>query len=258
MSFRFDTSESFPHLARAPIVEAVIHWRARASAAFIPEQVLAELHQRFPEYPNVGPQREIQVHARVGADGTSDHSNRVLWDGYRCASADGRYVFQFTPSGLVFSRLAPYETWELFETEARRVWGVYCELARPVEVDRLGVRFINLMELITLDGISAVLEAPIQVPQRLDLPLTEFMYQTCMDVPGHPYRVNVIQALQPPNPQSQAYGLIVDLDVFTTRPIPVDDPALPTRLAEIRSLKNRVFFRLLTKSAIARFGESAR
>ena len=53
------------------------------------------------------------------------------------------YVAQFTRNGFVFSRLKPYEGWETFEAEAKRLWCIYRELAEPSEVQRLGVRFIN-------------------------------------------------------------------------------------------------------------------
>ena len=53
------------------------------------------------------------------------------------------HIAQFNKDAFVFSRLNPYEDWERFSGEALRLWGIYCELLKPSEVRRVGLRFIN-------------------------------------------------------------------------------------------------------------------
>jgi uncharacterized protein (TIGR04255 family) len=128
-------------------------------------------------------------------------------------------------------------------------------LAKPAEVERLGVRFINLITPVDRGGLASLLTFPPQPPEGSGLSIAEFMHQTRYEVPGHPYNLNVIQALQPPNSSTEAFGLIVDIDVFTTRPVAVDHEALQSRLDEMRWIKNKAFFTLLADGALSRFEE---
>jgi len=49
--------------------------------------------------------------------------------------------------GFSFSRLEPYEDFDKLKSEARRLWNIYREVARPTKVTRLAVRYINQLNL---------------------------------------------------------------------------------------------------------------
>ena len=49
--FTIDLSKRFPNLPRAPIVEAVIHWQARATKTWQPDELKATLAARLPDGP---------------------------------------------------------------------------------------------------------------------------------------------------------------------------------------------------------------
>lgn len=257
MQFEIDFTETFPNLARAPIVEAVIHWQARVERKLDPDDLFEELKIRLPDYPKTQPQRELAMQAQIESDGTSTQLHRSQWLGFRFESENGRYVAQFTRNGFVFSRLKPYENWDLFEEEAQRLWRIYCEMAAPTDIQRLGVRFINVIAPAFPENLDALLSEPPRIPTKLELSFLEIMYQSRYEIPGHPYRLNVIQALQPPNPDSDSFGLILDLDVGTTHPMSVDDQSLKQRLAEMHWIKNKAFFTFLTSEAIEGFKEPA-
>jgi uncharacterized protein (TIGR04255 family) len=80
------------------------------------------------------------------------------------------------------------------------------------------------------------------------------MHQTRYAIPGYAYDLNLIQALQPPNSQTPEYGVILDIDVFTTEPLGVDDELLRNRLAEMRWIKNKAFYTFVTPEALNEFG----
>jgi uncharacterized protein (TIGR04255 family) len=249
--FKIDLSESFEHLPNAPIVEAVIHWRARAEKKLEPDALLEQLKHRLPEYPNHQRQQEIGLGAEIGPEGAS-LQQRHTWHGYRFESADKLYVAQFTRNGFVFSRLEPYEDWEKFEAEGKRLWCIHRELAEPSEVQRLGVRFINLITPVQPGELSNLLNVPPRCPDGLGLPLKGFMHQSLSEIPGHPYHLNAIQTIQPPSPPDrESFGLILDLDVFTTKPIPFDE--IDSRLLQMQWIKNKAFFSFLKKPALERF-----
>lgn len=249
-----DTSESFPHLPGAPIVEAVIHWRARSGKDL--QGLEAPLRQALAaaNYPTMQTQRELQFKAEVGQDGASQ-SHTDQWLGFRFTSDDGRQIAQFTRNGFVFSRMAPYENWDRFSTEAKRLWKIHADHAVPVEIERLGVRFINRIAPIELNELDRILTLAPGRPRALPLPIQEFLHRTLFAVPGHPYTVNVNQTTSPP--ATEGPGLILDIDVFTTETMEIDEIAVDHRLSEMRWLKNRAFFSLLTPEAIDRFKEGS-
>lgn len=252
--FTIDLKESFPHLPHAPIVEAVIHWRARSEKALEPDKLLEELKERLPNYPTAKPQHEVQLQAQIGPAGSAQ-AQHARWHGFRLESTDHRYIAQFTRNGFVFSRVSQYENWDRFLREAMRLWQIHVELTEPSEIERLGVRFINRVVPVELDKLNDILTTPPQAPGSLAIPIAEFLHRNLYIV--HPYSVNVIQTSQPPAPpETDAIGLILDIDVFTTATIEPNSPELDDRLAEMRWLKNKTFYSLLTPQTIERFKES--
>lgn len=249
--FKIDLTESFEHLPGAPIVEAVIHWRARAEQKLEPDVLLEQLKGKLPDYPNSQRQQQIGVGAEFGPEGAALHQ-RHNWHGFRFEDADKLHVAQFTRNGFVFSRLQPYEDWEKFEAEAKRLWQVYCELAEPSEIQRLGVRFINRIIPVEPDKLAKLLAIPPRSSDSMELPLKGFMHQNTFDIPGHPYNLNVVQTIQPPSPpETDSFSLILDLDVFTTRPIQFDE--MDSQLLQMQWVKNKAFFSCLTNTALDRF-----
>ena len=131
---------------------------------------------------------------------------------------------------------------------------MYVEFAEPLEVQRLGVRFINRIAMHELEDVDQYLEVPPKCPASLQLPFREFTYQNRLDVPGHPYNLNIIRTIQQPTPpQTDGCWLILDIDVFTTKKVDRDEAILNDYLTKMRWLKNKAFFTFLLPSAIDRF-----
>jgi uncharacterized protein (TIGR04255 family) len=248
-----DLSETFPHLANAPIVEAVIHWQARARKWEDTQEYRDRLAQRLIGYPTCHRQHALEMAMQIAPEGTMPPMGRHQPHGFRLVSADKCYIVQFTRDGVAFSRLEPYEQWEPFAAEAQRAWRAFVESAEPVEVQRLGVRFINRIGLDQLSGISFYLTSPPICLETIGLATTGFLYRSTHDVSGHPLQVNVVRTIQTPTPaQKDQFALIVDIDVGTTCPLPCDERQLQDWLNKMHWLKNKVFFSLLTAPAIAR------
>jgi uncharacterized protein (TIGR04255 family) len=253
-AFKLDVSKSFPHLPGAPIVEAIIHWMARAGKPLSQEELRKQLAERLSGYPDCQPQQWLELEAQFVPDGSSTQVRRDSWHGFRMTSADKLHIVQFTRHGLVFSRLTPYENWDVFAEEAQRVWRIYVELAEPSEVQRLGVRFVNRILPVDLADIDQYLSSPPKCLEPLGMPPKGFLYQSMHDVPGHPFQVNVVQTIQPPTPPiSDDFGLILDIDVFTTQAFAPADEIVRDYLPKMRCLKNEAFFSLMSKKAIKSF-----
>jgi uncharacterized protein (TIGR04255 family) len=253
--FKIDLTETFAHLPNAPIVEAVIHWRARPQEKLDPDALIKDLEEKLPDYANSQRQQEFGVEAEFGRAGSS-FLQYGKWHGFRFETENKLNIAQFTRNGFVFSRLKPYEGWQQFEAEGLRLWQIYCDLALPFEIQRLGVRFINLIAPVRLDHLNDLLSIPPHSPPSFPLALKGFMHQTTFDIRGYPYNLNVIQTIQPPSsPHSDAYGCILDLDVFTTQPLEINEEQIKRRLEEMRWVKNKAFVAFLDEGALARFQE---
>lgn len=248
--FKIDLSESFPLLTRAPIVEAVMGVTARAETAWDEAAISEQFKQRLPEYPGIQSHREIQYELKHTADVQPEQAIRDMgWRGLRCESADKLHVAQFNRDGFTFSRLQPYQSWEQFHQEGLHLWALYNQVARPSEIQRIGLRFINRIEFSQNEvKLEDFLENPPKTPRGMEVPFEGFLHHNTLTVPGHPYGINVIQTVQP-SQGAEAWGVILDIDVFTTEPI-ANRNTLEQHLNKMRWLKNKVFFGSITPNTL--------
>ena len=138
VQLKIDTTERFPHLSRAPITEAVIEIRGRASIPWTETESLAKLKQLLAGYPEHRPVQGFssQLHWTPGQEPRVESQN-LGWLGWQFTSADKSHITKFQLDLFSFSRLKPYENWQQFTTEALRLWGIHFELAHPSEIQRL-------------------------------------------------------------------------------------------------------------------------
>jgi uncharacterized protein (TIGR04255 family) len=250
------TEDTFRHLPRAPIVEAVIDLRAQPAMPLDEQSCRSSLEPHLAGYRFLDSRRAY--HAETKVEGGKPPSQKVEdlgWKGLRYVSVDQKQIAQFNCDGFVFSRLEPYVNWQQLEHEGFRLWEVFKALAKPVEVQRVGLRFINRIVL-AADNLrfEDFLRPSPEPPAEFDLPFQHFMHHDTLAVPGHPYAVNVIRTIQPATAGSEkSASVILDIDVFTTQGFEMNPENLARRLAEMRWLKNKVFFGSVTEKTIQGF-----
>lgn len=252
--FVMKLDEEFPHLPQAPIVEAVIHWQAPPREPLEPDALLQQLKEQLPDYPQIQPQHEFSVEHQVGPERAKFNQSRS-WHAFQLANPDRSYVAQFNRAGLVFSRLSPYQHWTPFNEEAMRVWEIYRQIACPPAIQRLGIRYINLVPVDSIDETERLLRRPPGFPGDLDLPLAKYVHQSRFDVPDFPLQLNLIQTVQRAPPQgNKKLNLIVDFDIFSTGPkVDLDDFHSGKLFSQMRWLKNKAFFTIFSDQAIEDF-----
>jgi uncharacterized protein (TIGR04255 family) len=164
-------------------------------------------------------------------------------------------VVQFTQTGVVFSRLEPYEQWESFKDEALKFWDIFLELAEPISIQQMGVRYINRISLQDGETPETYLKQTPSAQAALGLQKTSFFYQDIYGVPGTPYSVSWVRTIQAQLQEALAErALIVDINVFTTTLVTPDRESLIQKLSEMRWIKNKLFFSCITQKALQRFG----
>lgn len=154
--------------------------------------------------------------------------------------------------GVAYAVVANYAHWDAFQQTAKNAWAQFGEIAAPEEIQKLSVRYINHFPTVTVNTLEDMLREPPTCPANL--PLKEFVYQSRFDVPSYEFGVRIIKVLQPSRPGLPgASGLFLDLEAYTTKAIPNDPMKIAETLAHLRWLKNKVFFSLITESAIQTF-----
>lgn len=253
---KINLDEPFQHLDKAPIVEAVVDIRARIGKEWEEQILTQELGSRLNDYPTKNSYREIRQHIKFEAGQTPELAQpRSDWKGIRFRTNDGLQIAQFNRDGFVYSRLAPYENWSQLVGEALRLWEIYLQVGGPVEIHRVGLRFIN--RIILPSGETQfedfIVPHP-RPPTMMDMPFAQFFEKDTFQVPGYPYGIHVIRAIQPPEDGvPDRINIILDTDVFTIQPTSLDKQELERRLEEMRWLKNKVFFGSVTSKALALF-----
>jgi uncharacterized protein (TIGR04255 family) len=253
-SLEIKSDESFEHLPHAPIVEAVIDIRARPRQQLEESSLRSILEARLGGYGFLDSQRQFQLEV-VGGQPPSQTVQDLGWKGVRFRSSDGKHIAQFNRDGFVFSRLEPYACWDQLFDEGLRLWNVFKELAQPAAIHRIGLRFINRIQLPPgeLRFEDYIRPSPIP-PTGLELPFHGFMHHDTLAVPGHSYAINIIRTIQPLTADGGAgIGVILDIDVFTAQEFEPDEAKLVHRLLEMRWLKNKAFFGSVTDKALQRF-----
>ena len=248
--FKIDLSESFPLLSHAPIIEAVIGLTARPEITWNESEIPEQFKQRLAEYSN------FESHFRFSQNFKFDPKSKPeqttpekKWLGISCKSENNLHVAQFNRDGFLFSRLKPYQDWEHFCGEGLRLWKLYDEIARPSEIQRMGLRFINRIEF-SQDRVRLedFLEDSPKSPRGMDIPFQAFLHHNTLSVPGEPYSINIVQTIQPPQGDAK-FGVILDIDVSTTEPI-VNRDLIEKHLENMRWLKNKVFFGSITTKTL--------
>ena len=248
MTKPIDLKEEFPHLSKAPIVEAALDIRVVPSVTWNETSLQSELKQRLPDYPKVEPLRQtrFQITREKPVDPIVEDFGCV---GLKLLSNANPHIAHFNKGIFVFSRLKPYENWEQLSGEALRLWAIYCELLKPKEVTRVGLRFINRIAIKPAKiELADYYKYPPKSLEELNWTLTGYLHHDVMQVPETPYRVNVIKTVQ--NDPGEI-GLILDIDVFMENRFEYNEVHLIESLEKMRWVKNKVFFSSLTDKALS-------
>ena len=253
MKIHINTDEKFPHLESAPIVEAVIDLRAQSIEAFDEAKARAYLEPHVEGYKFLDSQQELNHQIKIEAGSPPQQTITNTWKGVRFRNLEGKNTAHYNRDGFVFSRLAPYQHWAAFSDEAMRLWRIFKDMAKPETISRIGLRFINRIELPAGDGeFERFIDPAPKSPRDMDLPFFGFMHQESFAVPDSPYAVNLIRTIQPPI-GSGGFAIIIDIDVFTLQGGVYKEDRIMEMLEEMRWLKNKTFFGSVTDVALEVF-----
>lgn len=237
-------SEAQNHYSRAPITEAIIDLHCDLPNVPGLKDLLGVRTLLGEAYPNHEEFRSVLMQFAPGSSVTS--TEQVV--GYRFLNNDGNRIALVRRDGLSFSWLAPYDRWESFRAQARRVWESYSSVFNPTQITRVGVRYVNQIDIpvslghgIELDdyfrtGARIAPELPQQLDAyfvRLQLPLSRLKGMLIITQTGVPPRSPL------------TVSALLDIDAVVSG-VPVDVATAWKIVDDLRAEKNLAFEACIT------------
>lgn len=121
---------------KAPIVESVCEFRFQPDEAWdksFPTKIHEHLHETFPK-------RSEEV---VVQPASLENPNYVT----RLSRYDERALVLIDVDRIAISQLKPYVTWKEFLPVIQQALSAYHSVVNPKEIHRIGLRYINLIEI---------------------------------------------------------------------------------------------------------------
>ena len=240
------------HLAKAPIVEALIDLRVQLPVPFDVTRLNAIHEKTVERYPTKAMIRKFAGQIHLTEQGASQKINMDEPYGNRYTSSDGVFVFQARTDGFTLSRLKPYSDWDDLYSEAKRLWAIYAEVAGVELVTRVAVRYINRMEIpFPISDFAEYLASPPIIPAALPQTLSSFLMRFVMHDELNGISAIVTQALE--ESPSPIVPIVLDIDVFKEGSYEGKSDECWTVLSTLRDFKNRVFFSSITDKTLELF-----
>ena len=232
------------HYTGTPITEALIDLGVES----LSEMTLSILRglQRSVEsdYPVCGEIFAVEGQIQAGSSVSAIASQTSI--GYRFSSGDGKQIFQARLDGFTFSRLAPYDKWEPFRDEARRLWELYRAVANPKSVNRVAVRYINRLNLpLPLSDFKDYLRTVPEVSPDLPQSLSDYFMQLHIPQEDLEGMLLLNEAIIPP-PADNVVSVLLDIDLFCNVNFSGNEDTHWNLLEKLRVRKNEVFEACIT------------
>jgi uncharacterized protein (TIGR04255 family) len=222
---------------------------------FDPLNVEAQATERLRgDYPKSRTRyfREIEVQAKSGAPAAT---TRDGLQALQFLHEDEKQIVQIRPQGYSFNRLAPYSNFDAYLPEIKRTWQVFVDVAAPVQVRLVRLRYINRFLLPMRNNkveLEEYLTLPPRWPDEEDFVLTGFLDRRSLRHEGTGELANVLMTFQPDDGTN--LPLILDIEALREGTIECENwQEICARIASLRTLKNGIFSQTLTRKCLKLF-----
>lgn len=243
-------------LDHAPIVEAVLDINCDLPPSANLQEIQDEAKQRLRDaYPRARRQTIEHTQFRKEAEKPPEVSTSQGLGALQFFTPDEKQIIQFRAEGYSFNKLAPYSSLDDYIPEIERTWQIYRELVRPIQIRRIGLRFINRIPLPAIKGgveLTEYMHLNRPLPDDDTLEFVGFLNQHSAVETGTGNQVNITLVMQPL--EDGTLPIIFDIDAFRLLAVAPDDwDAVRKTINSLRVLKNRVFKRTLTPKCLNLF-----
>lgn len=240
---------AWERFAKAPIAEALIDIHATFPAP-VDLNRLESFHDAIRDrYPAKQSRVKWRGEIRFGKEAVQQALGRAA-EGFMFRSQDGRRIVQARQDGYTFNWLKPYETWEVFRDEARIYWERYRETFRPEAATRLGLRYINRIELpVPFNDFREFVKTAPDIADGMPQSVSGFFLRLQIPDPKRGLMAVLTETLEPPVDEGKRLPLIFDVDISRAATFEPGSAAIWETFDEMREYKNEVFFASVTERA---------
>lgn len=245
-------------LADPPIIEAVLDIDCDLPANFKPKNVEAPARKKWAKsYPKFR-QQYLQEHRfEVQEPGEiPEFSIRSgIIQALQFLKNDEKQLLQIRIQGFSFNRLAPYSSFDDYLPQIKSAWNSYIELAKPIQIRALKLRYINRFLLPFENQRIRLDDYLMNVPQPADesrMLLSAFVNQySAVDIPsGH----QIVSVLTTEPAIEEELPIIFDNTVIVQENIETQNWSyIRDKIQEMRELKNLVFRNTLKEKCLNLF-----
>ena len=233
---------------RPPITEAVI---GITFAEPLDSAKLGKADKKFAKiYPQHIEVQDFDVKIQLDQAGRANADSTTVAKGHRRSSLDADELLVLWPSVFVVSQLAPYPGWEAFIGRCERDWRTWRQVAGYREIRRIGLRFINRIDIPIVDD-KAEHEKYLNIYARLpNLIGSVNGYSTQIATENEEIKCLLkVNSGTVHTPLLGHSSFLLDIDFGRMIDVPQRDEEIFALLSEIRVKKNEVFEACITKRA---------
>ncbi|CAN5584068.1 hypothetical protein BH10ACI3_BH10ACI3_10010 [soil metagenome] len=248
--------ESPLNLKTPPIIEAVLDIECDLPPSLKMTEMEAkarkELNKGYPKFRHIYIQ-EHQLEAKI--DEPPKLSIREGVQGLQFIHKDGKQVVQFRGQGFSFNRLAPYTSLDKYLPQIKKAWTTYVQLASPVRIRLIRLRYINRILLPLVDGRVNIDDYFLNRPKLADeerFKLLGFLNQySAVDIKtGN--QINSVLTAQ--TPEGDNLPIIFDNSALSIEDVePENWIHIRSKILELRLLKNHTFTNTLSKICLNQY-----
>lgn len=235
--------EAIPKYTAPPIIEAIIQF------VFVDELSEASYRKIIKRLGKAYANHLSLENIQANLDLPKRQANFTVAPQEKFSSEDQADILLVNRNALTWSRLAPYPGWDVFFTRVKRDLEEAHQATGYRKLGRLGVRFINRLDVPRHDSVvryEEYLAINISLPEKWDV-IQNYGWRFERDFPGGLRAIVQSAIVESEVPETGAFML--DIDVVALSDLPTKLENVFTKLSDMRTLKNEIFETSITDLA---------
>jgi len=238
-------------LKSPPIDTALIELRFRPSSTLSIEDLEKKLRTTFENHTiKAAYSAKVTVDSKIKAPVVDNFG--VI--GFEVFTKDGRHRAKFETTRMSFHVKKDYSDFDdLRKNTFDYLEKIFVTADREILIQRIGVRFINKLQVDRSSGLSFLTYAP-RAPVGINSEVITFSHDFFSHYPKTSIYSKVKLEMSQGETDKSLGTFVFDIDVFEVLDMKYNEKGLTTKLDKLRLLKNSIFFGNLSEEGIKKYG----
>lgn len=239
-----------PHLAQAPITEAILDIGVAADAQLDATDAFARrVAERYPEASPVSTMEAV-FSMTPGNSGVAESKSATI--GRICWNAEKTRAVQARINGFTVNHVKHYESWDVLRAQAVQMWAEYLNSVHPKRVLRVALRYINRIRISAEGELGQYMNTYPSIGPQLPREMGNVFMR--VEIPFTPNRIAIItQVVSPKGLGASERDLIFDVDAVSSMEFEPRDPEIWNEFDKLREIKNQCFFGSVQDHVLRRY-----